>query len=122
VHSLFLAQGALSLWAYCSDIPEARGQQGYFHPLIAKGKVAGALITTQSQHDTAVRRFYPLGAGVARQVDFAPGKLPKYGGIGVFGIQGPGIALENREMLSPDGDYGFRAGHVYNLEGSRFIN
>ena len=122
VHSMFLAQGALSLWAYCSDIPKTRGQVGYFHPLIAKGKVAGPIVTTQSQHDTAVRRFYPLGAGVARQVDFAPGSLPKYGGVGVFGIQGPGIPLDNRQMLPADSDYGFRGGRVYNLESSGFIN
>jgi hypothetical protein len=122
VHSLFLAQGALSLWAYCSDIPEARGQPGYFHQLIAKGKVAGPIVTTQSQHDTAVRVFYPMGAGAARQVDFAPGKLPKYGGVGVFGIQGPGIALEGRTMLPADGDYGFRPSRVYNLEASAVIN
>jgi hypothetical protein len=122
VHSLFLAQGALSLWAYCSDIPEARGQHGYFHQLIAKGKVAGPIVTTQSRFDTAVRVYYPLGAGAARQVDFAPGKLPKYGGVGVFGIQGPGIELEGRPMLPTGGDYGFHAGRVYNLDSSAFIN
>jgi hypothetical protein len=122
VHSLFLAQGALSLWAYCADIPEARGQPGYFHPLIAKGKVAGPIVTTQSRHDTAIGRLYPLGAGVAGQVDFAPGKLPRYGGVGVFGIQGPGIVLENRDMLPAQADYGFRGGHVYNLDGSAYIN
>lgn len=122
VHSLFLAQGALSLWSYCSDIPLARGKRGYFHPLIATGKVAGPIVTTQSQHDTAVRVFYPMGAGVAGQVDFAPGQLPKYGGVGAFGIQGPGIDREDRAMLPPESAYGFQGGRVYNLESSGFIN
>lgn len=122
VHSMFLAQGALSLWAYCSAIPVAPGQRGYFHPLIAKGKVAGPIVTTQSMRDTAVRRFYPLGAGIGRDVDFAPGKLPKYGGVGVFGIQGPGVEIQETRMLPADGTYGFRAGHVYNLEASEVIN
>ena len=122
VHSMLLAQGAVSLWAYCSDIPEAKGKAGYFHPLIAKGKVAGPIVTTQSVHDTAVRIFYPMGAGVAGQVDFAPGRLPKYGGLGVFGIQGPGIDREDRAMLALDADYGFRAGRVYNLDGKAYIN
>ncbi|MGE5154022.1 MAG: hypothetical protein ACM3ST_08405 [Bdellovibrio bacteriovorus] len=122
VHSLFLAQGALSLWAYCSEIPSVPGKRGYFHPLMAKGKVAGPIVTTQSQHDTAVRVYYPMGAGVAGQVDFAPGELPKYGGVGVFGIQGPGIPLEGLAMLSPESDYGFHGGRVYNLESSGFIN
>jgi hypothetical protein len=122
VHSLFLAQGALSLWSYCSDIPLAPGKRGYFHPLIAKRKVAGPIVSTQSQHDKAVRVFYPMGAGAAGQVDFAPGKLPKYGGVGLFGIQGPGIDREDREMLPAEKDYGFRGGRVYNLESSGFIN
>ncbi len=122
VHSMLLAQGALSLWAYCSDIPEAKGKAGYFRPLIAKGKVAGPIVTTQSVHDTAVRVFYPMGAGVAGQVDFAPGKLPKYGGLGMFGIQGPGIDQEDRAMLPLEGDYGFRAGRVYNLDAKAYIN
>jgi hypothetical protein len=122
VHSMLLAQGAVSLWAYCSNIPEAPGKAGYFHPLIAKGKVAGPIVTTQSVHDTAVRVFYPMGAGVAGQVDFAPGTLPKYGGLGLFGIQGPGIDREDREMLPADKDYGFRAGRVYNLDGKAYIN
>jgi len=122
VHSMLLAQGALSLWAYCSDIPKARGQAGYFHPLIAKGKVAGPIVTTQSVYDTAVRVLYPMGAGVAGQVDYAPGKLPKYGGLGMFGIQGPGIDREDRDMLPADADYGLRAGRVYNLDGKAYIN
>lgn len=122
VDTLFLAQGALSLWAYCSDIPDTRGQHGYFHPLIAKHKVAGPIVTTQSRYDTAVGTYYPLGSRVAGQVDFAPGKLPKYGGLGTFGIQGPGIDLTGRPMLPPDGDYGFQGGRVYNLEASAYIN
>jgi hypothetical protein len=122
VHSMLLAQGAGSLWAYCSDIPLTPGKRGYFHPVIAKGKVAGPIVTTQSIHDTAVRVFYPMGAGVAGQVDFAPGKLPKYGGVGVFGIQGPGVPLKNQTMLPPESAYGFHGGRVYNLDASGFIN
>lgn len=122
VHSLFLVQGALSLWAYCSDIPSTPGKRGYFHPLVAKGKVAGPIVTTRSQHDTAVRVLYPLGAGVAGQVDLAPGTLPKYGGVGVFGIQGPGVPVENRTMLAPEATYGFQGGQAYNLDASHFIN
>jgi hypothetical protein len=122
VHSLFLAQGALSLWSYCAEVPGARGLPGYFHPLIAKGKVAGPVVTTQSWYDTAVRVLYPLAAGVANQVDYAPGSLPRYGGVGVFGIQGPGVPAEDREMLAPDGDYGFRPGRVYNLDAGGYIN
>jgi len=111
-----LAAGAI---ADCSD---TRGQHGYFHPLIARHKVAGPIVTNQSRYDTAVGTYYPLGSRVAGQVDFAPGKLPKYGGLGTFGIQGPCIDLEGRPMLPPDGDYGFQGERVYNLEASAYIN
>lgn len=121
VHSLFLVQGALSLWAYCSDIPVAKGKAGYFHSVVSRDNVAGPIVTTQSEHDTAVGRLYPLAAGLKRQVVFAPGELPKYGGLGSFGIRGPGIAIEDMEMLPTDGDYKFQAGKSYNLESSEFI-
>ncbi len=121
VHSLFMAQGALSLWAYCSDIPVVKGKAGYFHSIVSGKKVAGPIVTTQSEHDTAVGRLYPLAAGLKRQVVFAPGELPKYGALGSFGIRGPGVAIEDMEMLPKDGSYGFQAGTSYNLESSHII-
>lgn len=121
VHSLFLVQGALSLWAYCSDIPVAKGKAGYFNSIVSSNKVAGPIVTTQSEHDTAVGRLYPLAAGLKRQLVFAAGELPKYGGLGSFGIRGPGVAIEDLEMLPTDGDYKFQAGKSYNLESSEFI-
>src|SRR5262249_2834365 len=75
INSLALLQGALSLWSYCAAVPAAPGKAGYFASIIADRKVAGPLVTTQSEFDTAVGRLYPLGAGVARQVSFAPGEL-----------------------------------------------
>ncbi len=49
VDSVVLVQGALSIWSYCSDIPVAPGRAGYFYPLIADRKVAGPIVTTQSE-------------------------------------------------------------------------
>jgi hypothetical protein len=121
VHSLALVQGAFSLWAYCSAIPVAAGKAGYFAPVVADRKVAGPVITTQSEFDTAVGRLYPLGAGVARQVSFAPGELPRYGAVGTFGIRGPGLDIVDLEMLPADGTYPFAPGKVHNLESSRYI-
>lgn len=124
VDSLFLVQGALSLWAYCNGVPGTPGQPGYFHPLIADAKVSGPIVTTRSRHDTAVRLVYALSAGLAGQQDYALGQddqLPRYGGVGMFGIHGPGIAIEHRTMLPADGDYGFQGGHVYNLDANDVI-
>ncbi|MGZ9158439.1 MAG: hypothetical protein ACXW36_06190 [Nitrospira sp.] len=72
LNSMALLQGALPLWSYCSDIPVAPGRPGYFHSIVAGRKVGGPIVTTQSEFDFAVGRFYPLGADVARQVSYAP--------------------------------------------------
>ena len=52
-------------------------------------------MTTQSKRDTAVGVFYPVAAGVALQVAFPAGQFPKYGGLGAFGIQGPGLTMHD---------------------------
>jgi hypothetical protein len=121
VDSLVLAQGALSLWSYCSRIPAVPNLSGYFHPLVAQRLVSGPIITTRSIHDRAVGSFYPLGAGAAREVDFGPGELPKYGGLGTFGAQGPGVTIEELTMRPVSEGYSFRPETVYNLEASDVI-
>ena len=121
VHSLFLVQGALSLWSYCENIPSIPSRAGYFRSLIANSKVAGPIIATLSEHDTAVGKYYPLGAGIRRQVVYALGELPKYGGTGTFGIRGPGIEIEDRDVVNIDQTYGFQPGKAYNLDASAYI-
>ena len=121
VDSLALVQGALSLWSYCPDIPVARGRAGYFHAIVGGGRVNGPILTTQSERDTAVRVLYPVGAGVAGQVAYAPGELPRYGALGTFGIQGLDHGILNMPMLAVDGEYDFRPGGIYNLDGTPYI-
>jgi hypothetical protein len=119
VDSLFLVQGALSLWAYASDIPFARGTPGYFSRIAKSKLVRGPIVTTRSKHDTAVGRFYPLGARVAQQYVLGD-ELPQYGGMGAFGIQGL-AAARDLPMRQADYRYGFQPGAVYNLEASEII-
>ncbi|NEP54117.1 MAG: hypothetical protein F6K65_37145, partial [Moorea sp. SIO3C2] len=123
VNSLALLQGALSLWSYCSKIPVIPGNKsGYFHSIIADKRVAGPIIITQSEHDCAVGKTYPLAGKVAfSDIDFAPGQLPKYGGIGAFGARGEGLDIVDLEMLDRDLDYSFEAGKIYNIESSEYI-
>jgi hypothetical protein len=121
VHSMFLVQGALSLWSYCSDIPVVAGKSGYFHSIIGDNKVSGPIVSTQSEHDTAVGLLYPLAAGAKEQVVFALGELPKYGAVGAYGIRGPEVTIVDMEMLSIDKRYGFEKGKCYNLESSKII-
>jgi hypothetical protein len=121
VHSAFLAQGAVSFWSYCSDIPYAKGTPGYFRSIVDGKRVTGALVTTQSEHDTAVCRLYPAASFAGRDLAFAPGELPKYGALGAFGAQGEGVDALALGMLAADQAYAFAPGHVYNLDGSRYI-
>lgn len=121
IDSVSLLQGALSLWSYTSNIPYAPGQPGFFHRIFSEGRVTGPFVTTQSEHDTAVGKMYPLAAGVARQVTFAPGELPKYGALGSFGVRGPGADIVDIKMLPADESYNYEAGKVYNLESSQYI-
>jgi hypothetical protein len=122
VHSLTLVQGATSLWGYCNANPPLTHNPGYFRGLVEQKKVAGAIVTTQSKHDTAVGRFYPIAAGIARQLNYGPGdKLPKYGGIGAFGLQGPGLTLHDVPIKDAAQSYGFARGHIYNLECTSVI-
>jgi hypothetical protein len=115
VSSLTLVQGATSLWGFCNAIPDVN-KPGYFRRIIDENKVSGPIVTTQSKRDTAVGRFYPVAAGVALQVDFAVGQFPKYGGLGAFGIQGPGLNLHDLQIADAAHDYHFQPQHVYNLE------
>lgn len=119
VDSLFLVQGALSLWSYATDIPYAPGKRGYFQRILNDGRVRGPLITTRSTHDSAVGRFYPLGARLKGQ--FLLGEAyPEYGGIGAFGIRGSAGA-QDLVMQTSDFLYAFENGCVYNLDASGVI-
>ncbi len=124
VDSLVLIQGAVSLWCYCSKISYHPDRPGYFNKIIAQGKVAGSIVVTHSQFDYAVGKMYPLagqGRFWNRNVDFAPSPLPKYGGIGSFGLAGDDLEAENINMLGAAASYDFKPGKIYNLESSQFI-
>jgi hypothetical protein len=120
VNSITLAQGALSIWAYCPDIPSKPGTAGYFNPLLKRGRVTGPIVTTQSEYDRAVGLFYKLGAGLAGQTSFA-GQLPDIGGLGAFGIQGVDQIAEGLQMKPASEPYNFKPGRIYNLESSEII-
>jgi pimeloyl-ACP methyl ester carboxylesterase len=121
VETLALIQGALSLWSYCTGVPSVPGQAGYFRPVLGTHAVRGAMFSTQSVYDTAVGKIYPLGAGVARQVSFAPGEFPTYGALGAFGIRGPGCDAIDCQMAAVTASNGFERGKIYNVESSAYI-
>ncbi len=120
VDSLFLVQGALSLWSYSPNLPIAPGKAGYFHRIVTQELVRGPIVTTQSHLDTAVKTLYPAAVVVKSQ--FLLGEeYPKYGGVGMFGLQGLGAVGTNISMEPVTHDYGFQSKRVYNLESSHVI-
>jgi hypothetical protein len=124
VDSTALVQGALSLWAYCPDIPKAKGKPGFYSGIIAGKAVSGPIVTTRSKFDTAVGRFYPIAAGLVGQVDFDASDekdLPKYGGVGTFGIRGLTAGVAPDTLAAATHEYGFKRGTIYNLDASGFI-
>ena len=118
VDSLFLVQGALSLWAYSRAVPD-EVQPGHFHRIVREQLVCGPIVTTRSTFDYAVARFYPLGAGIAGQVLLTD--LPRYGGLGAFGIQGVKEA-SNADIGDASTDYHLRPGGIYNIDASSVIS
>jgi hypothetical protein len=121
VDSVALVQGAVSLWSYAASIPFQGAGRGYFNPIIAAKKVRGPIVTTRSKWDKAVGICYPLASRMKGSMDFAAG-LPKYGGIGAFGIQGlPDNVRSEIPMAAATVAYDFEDGKVYNLDASKYI-
>lgn len=119
VASAVLVQGALSLWSFAEHLPDAQAA-GYFHDVLAKGAVAGPVVTTQSVNDKAVGLAYPAAVGLVDEVDFAAQvQLPKFGGVGTWGIQG--MTAASQTMLDENGTYSFEPGRVYNVDASQYI-
>lgn len=121
VETLFLVQGALSLWSYAHNIPFAPGKTGYFNRILKESLVLGPIITTQSKFDSAVRNLYPTAARLKSQMLLDGDEYPKYGGVGTFGIQGIDTLTSNITMESVTHDYGFRRQHVYNIDSNNTI-
>jgi hypothetical protein len=122
VHSLFLVQGALSVWSFAERIPFPPNVPGYFRPVKAPPTlVNGPIVTTRSTFDRAVGTFYPLGAKLGNDLLLGD-ELPEFGGIGAFGIQGTTAdTAHDMPVLNANTEYGFKAGHIYNIDASRII-
>lgn len=121
VDSLILVQGALSLWSYAARIPHKPQLKGYFHPILAEHRVRGAIITTRSEHDTAVGKIYPLAAGLAGAAPYDDLAPPKYGALGAFGARGEGVECTELTIKDMQHAYAFKPQTLYNLECSNVI-
>ena len=122
VQSMVLVQGALSLWAYCDSMKYRPGTPGYFNRLIRSNRCEGPIVTTFSEFDKSVGRAYPLAAGMAQQQAFEVVELPRYGGIGAFGIQGLDTITTGLEMGKTNAEYAFKGRQIYNLDAHAYIS
>ncbi|QIG40602.1 hypothetical protein G5T42_14875 [Microbacterium sp. 4R-513] len=124
VNSLFLVQGAVSLWAFTEDAPSAfGGGRGYFADVLRPEFVSGPVVVTRSSWDYAVGKFYPLAVKLAGQFLLGDDEAPKYGGIGTFGIKGVGGAVELPALAKgARTDPGFAPGKLYNIDASGVIS
>jgi hypothetical protein len=122
VQSLFLAQGALSLWSFAESIPYPPNLPGYFRPMkVSPALVSGPIVTTRSTFDRAVGTFFPLGAKLGNDLLLGE-ELPEFGGVGAFGIQGTAAdTTHDMPVLNANAEYGFNAGHIYNIDASTVI-
>lgn len=122
VDSLFLVQGAMSLWSFADMIPFPPSEAGYFKPLrAAPHMVGGPIVTTRSSHDSAVGTFFPIGATLGQERTLGEDDLPEYGGIGTFGVRGTQPAFD-RPIDNASATYHFDPGSVYNIEASSVIS
>jgi hypothetical protein len=121
VQSLFLVQGAMSLWSFADSIPYPPQVPGYFHPVkLDPALISGPVVTTRSRFDRAVGTFFPLGAKVGH--DRLLGTPPEYGGVGAFGIKGTNSGItHDLPVRDATAGYQFARGHIYNIEASEVI-
>lgn len=122
VSSLFLVQGAVSLWAFADPAPRRiGGGRGYFADVTRPEFVSGPIVVTRSSWDYAVGRFYPLAVSISQEYLLGD-DLPKFGGIGTFGIQTPGaVELPVLTRGSTSADTPFAVGGRYNIDASAVI-
>ena len=120
VDSLFLVQGALSLWSYCRDIPMARGTAGYFNRTLKRRAGArpdrdDALAVRHGGREALSDGREAEGPGRARRraAEVRRHRLVRRAGLGAL--------AEDREMGAADTNYGFQPGRVYNLDANGVI-
>ncbi len=121
VHSVFLVQGAMSLWSFTPRIPKLVGVPGYFQAAIRAKKVMGPLVTTQATNDRALGILYPIASGLVADASFGGLDLPLFGALGTFGAQGLDGTRKLEKMAGVQEQYGFEAGHVYNIQSDNVI-
>ncbi|NGN66643.1 serine-threonine protein kinase [Streptomyces sp. A7024] len=85
VGSVTLLQGAFSHYAFAPKLPHDKGQSGALNGM--QRRVAGPVVSCYSEHDGALRTFYPLAARMARDDQSLLPGADRWGAIGFAGIK-----------------------------------
>ncbi|MFF5446612.1 serine-threonine protein kinase [Streptomyces sp. NPDC012888] len=85
VKSLTLLQGAFSHYAFAERLPHDRGRGGALAGL--QRRVDGPVVCCHSEHDSALRVFYPLASRMAGDSAGFAGFDERWGAMGHDGVQ-----------------------------------
>ncbi len=143
VDSLVLIQGAMSLWSFCSRIPEPPNPlptvepdvgPGYFYHVVRDGLVDGPIVVTYSEHDGVLRSGFrlanpSLGQPVHCRDEPPYGEGPNptalypfFGALGSYGARGPLPYVIDMMMLPTEAPYDFARGVIYNIDSGEYID
>lgn len=125
VATLSLIQGAVTIWAYCQEVPDTSAQAGVFHRIKRDKLVSGPIITTQSCKDLAVGIEYPLATSTLDEERYDVTKqvspFGAYAGLGNSGARGRGIAVVDLRMLPLEQPYKYIPNCIHNIDAVQFI-
>ncbi len=85
VRSVTLLQGAFSHYAFADRLPHDRGRGGALRGM--QHKVDGPVVACHSEHDAALRVFYPLASRMAGDSAGLLGFDERWGAVGHDGVQ-----------------------------------
>ena len=102
VNSLFLAQGALSLWSFAERLPFPPNPPGYFRPIdLAPALVSGPIVATRSHYDRAVGTFFRSAPRRGTSYCWETGRTCRYTAASAPSVSKARAALTSRCSAPP---------------------